>query len=378
VQERLATRIRSALATLSAAAAVRTLQSYILALFLAVMVAVQVGGYVLINTVGMSAARKSIGEDLVAGALVFDRLLEQERHRLVQGAQLMSADYTFREVIASGDLQTIASVPLKYGRRIDASLMMIVGLDQRVLGDTLDDATGKAFPFPELIVEAESSQKASAMVLINGRLYQLIVVPVLAPTPIAWVAIGFIVDDGLTQDFRRLTRLDVSFFSRQTSDGWQLQASTLATEERTGLLSELAAERFANRDGDGNAEYSGEAVTRVIALPARSREAVVAVLQEPVASALEPFGACSGGSRSFRSPVSSCPSWRASASRAGSPVRSASSRVWPGVSPRATTRRRRLRRAWSRSATWPPPSAPCRTALQAVSRGSWISPTAIP
>src|SRR5215469_14346271 len=121
----------------------RTLQSHILVLFLVLMVVVQVGGFALINTVGMAAARKSIGEDLVSGALVFDRLLDQETHRLVQGAHLMSSDYTFREVIASGDLDTIASVLTKYGRRVDASLMMVIGLDQRVLGDTFGIGVGK-------------------------------------------------------------------------------------------------------------------------------------------------------------------------------------------------------------------------------------------
>ena len=268
---------------------VRSLQSHILALFLLLLVVVQVGGFVLINTVGMTAARKSIGEDLVAGALVFDRLLEQDTHRLVQGARLMSTDYTFREVIASGDRDTIGSVLMKYGRRIDASLMMIVGLDQRVLGDTLGIATGKPFAFPKLIAEAEASQKAAATVLIDGQLYQLVVVPVLAPAPIAWVAIGFIVDDRLTRDLRRLTRLDVSFFSRHAGDSWRLQASTLSDKDRASLLSDIAAERFAERDPDGNAEHSDDAVTRVIALPAPDDDRVVAVLQEPLSSALEPF-----------------------------------------------------------------------------------------
>jgi len=267
----------------------RKLQTHILALFLLLMVGVQVGGFVLINTVGMAAARKSIGEDLVAGALVFDRVLDQETQRLVQGARLMSSDYTFREVIASGDRDTIASVLAKYGRRIDASLMMIVALDGKVMGDTLKLATGRPFAFPELIVEAEASGKATAMVLINGQLYHLVVLPVLAPTPIAWMAIGFIVDDALTQDLRRLTRLDVSFFTRQANDHWLLQASTLAREHRSSLLGDLAADRFARQDADGNAEYGGEAVTRVIALPARGGDRVLAVLQEPVSSALEPF-----------------------------------------------------------------------------------------
>ena len=279
---------------------IRSLQTHILALFLLLMVVVQVGGFALINTVGMSAARKAIGEDLVAGALVFDRLLEQDTNRLAQGVRLMSADYRFREVTAAGDRDTIASVLAISGRRIDASLMMLVGMDQRVLGDTLGIATGKPFAYPKLMAEAQASQKATAMVLIRGQLYQLVVVPVLAPTPIgvvsilaptpiAWVAIGFIVDDSLTQELRRLTRLHVSFFSRQASDSWRLQASTLSDRDRAALLSDIAAERFAERDPDGNAVYSNEAVTRMIVLPARGDDRVVAVLQEPLSSALEPF-----------------------------------------------------------------------------------------
>src|SRR5947199_10243880 len=48
----------------------RSLQSHILALFLVLMVGVPVGGFVLINTVGMAAARKSLGQDTVGRALV--------------------------------------------------------------------------------------------------------------------------------------------------------------------------------------------------------------------------------------------------------------------------------------------------------------------
>jgi hypothetical protein len=45
---------------------IRNLQSHIFALFLVLMVVVPVGGFALINIVGMTAARKSIGEDLGA------------------------------------------------------------------------------------------------------------------------------------------------------------------------------------------------------------------------------------------------------------------------------------------------------------------------
>jgi diguanylate cyclase (GGDEF)-like protein len=268
----------------------RSLQSRILALFLLLMVIVQVGGFVLINTVGMSAARKTVGEALVAGARVFDRLLEQDTQRIVQGARLMSADYAFREVISTGDRETIASVLVNYGKRIDASLMMVIGLDQRVLSDTLGVAVDKPFPFPNLIAQAEQNQQSSAMALINGQLYQLVVVPVMAPIPVAWVAIGFAVNDALAQDFKGLTRLQVSFLSRQSRESWRIQGTTtLTNSERLTLLDDVGANRYAKSDDEGNAIFSDASVTRVLDLPARSGETVIAVLQEPLSSALEPF-----------------------------------------------------------------------------------------
>ena len=41
---------------------------------------------------GVSAARKTISDDLARGARVFDRLKEQDTERLVQGARLLSSD----------------------------------------------------------------------------------------------------------------------------------------------------------------------------------------------------------------------------------------------------------------------------------------------
>lgn len=266
-----------------------SLQARILALFMLLIVVVQVGGFLLINTVGRNAAGNTVGAEVVAGGRVFDRLIAQDAQRLVQGARLMSADYAFREVIATGDHDTIDSVLVNYGKRIEAPLVMIVGLDKNVLGDTLENAVGKPFALPQLLAQAESSHEASAMVVLHGELYQLVVVPVLAPVPIAWAVIGRRVNDAVTQDLQRLTRLDVTFFSRPVKGDWKLQASTLADDDRATLLADMLSSRFAGKDANGNASYSDGAITRVIALPAHADAQVVAVLQEPLDSALEPF-----------------------------------------------------------------------------------------
>jgi diguanylate cyclase (GGDEF)-like protein len=266
-----------------------SLQTRILALFLLLMISVQIGGFVLINTVGVSAARKTVGEEVVGGARVIDLLLDQDAQRLVQGARLLSADYAFRGAIATGDADTIRSALVNHGKRIDADLMILVGLDQRVLADTLDESAGEPFGFPALFASAQASHQATAMVLLGGELYQLVLVPVLAPLPIAWVAVGVHVDDAFARDLNRVTGLHVSFLSREADGAWRLQASTLPAGDRAVLADDLAANRYAASDGAGNALYDTMAVTRIQALPSHVGDAVIAVLQQPLSSALEPF-----------------------------------------------------------------------------------------
>ncbi|HET9045982.1 MAG TPA: EAL domain-containing protein, partial [Casimicrobiaceae bacterium] len=151
------------------------------------------------------------------------------------------------------------------------------------------DHRGKAFPYPQIFVEAVKAQRASAVTVVRGRLHEIVIVPVLAPVPVAWVAIGFNIDDAVVKDLSRLTGLEISFASRSGDDDWRLQASTLAVSERQSLMLDFAANRFAAADVDGNAESSNGSFTRVLAVSGPGEDRIVAVLQQPIDAALEPF-----------------------------------------------------------------------------------------
>jgi diguanylate cyclase (GGDEF)-like protein len=266
-----------------------SLQTRILALFLLLMVVVQVGGFVLVNTVGTTAARKSIGTELAAGEGVFRRSMQQETLRLAQGARLLTADYAFKQAVATHDGNTIGSALGNHGKRIDADIAMLIGLDGTVIANTLGTGVGDAFAYPVLLANAQPDNPSNAMVLHGERLYQIAVVPVLAPVPIAWVAIGFEVNDALARVLRGPMPFHVTVLSRRAREGWNLQASTLGPEERADSRQNLEASRYATADAAGNAEFDEHAVTRVLQLPSPSGDAVVALLQEPLATALDPF-----------------------------------------------------------------------------------------
>jgi diguanylate cyclase (GGDEF)-like protein len=100
--------------------------------------------------------------------------------------------------------------------------------------------TGRAFPYASMLRTAEDRGEASATVSFANRPYQFVIVPVLAPRPIAWICAGFAIDARVLEDVRQLTSLDVAIWSSNGGSAPQL-ISTLRTAERNDLIAHMEA-----------------------------------------------------------------------------------------------------------------------------------------
>ena len=163
---------------------------------------------------------------------------------------MLSSDYAFREAIATGDSGTIASVMWNHGKRTDADMMMLVGLDGRVIADVEQDRTGKPFRSRA----CWRTRRSAARDRDHRRA---------RPPPRARDGAGA---GGQARGMgrRRLQR-------RRHSEGpeppdrpphlvpeparrrwWRVQASTLAAPQREAIVGEFAANRFSATDAEGN------------------------------------------------------------------------------------------------------------------------------
>ncbi|PWT72012.1 MAG: GGDEF domain-containing protein [Proteobacteria bacterium] len=195
----------------------------------------------LVDHASFGIARERNAEELRVGERVFLRLLDQNRQRLLQAAEVLSRDFAFRQAVATGDSPTIASVLENHGTRIQAGVMMLVGLDNTLVADSLHPAVrGGVFAYPGLIRAAQRRGRASAIMPIEGRLCQVVVVPVLAPDPVGWVAMGFPLDQAFLDDLHTLTSLDLSFLGTDATGSWKLFATTQITGEAQRAVAELA------------------------------------------------------------------------------------------------------------------------------------------
>ena len=267
------------------------LQSRILASFVLLVVVVEAAGFLLTAIGSTASARKSVSADVVAGARIFERLLELDSQRLVEGTRMLAANPAFRDSVAAADRGALGPALAKHSKRIGAVAMLLIDADRRVIAGTLDAELGRRFPYVRLLDRAAATQQATALVPVGGQLYQLVVVPLQMPEALAWVVAGIRIDDALAQELRNVTRLDVSFLTRPDDGEWQNRASTLQGPARTQLARDIAANRYSGTDSDGNAEFGDDAITRVVNLAPRADEGAVAVLQGQLSAALDPLRA---------------------------------------------------------------------------------------
>ncbi len=259
----------------------RSFRGRLVAVFVGLFAVILATCFLVVAAAVRASARHEIGEELRLAGTLFVRQLEFRSQQLVAATRLLSGDFALKTAVATADQETTRSVLANHRQRIEADVLMLVSPEGSIAADTRQPGRlGAAFPLSRLLEEADQAGEASRIVVIDGGLYRLAIVPLLAPVPIAWLCAGFAIDDRSAADLRRLTGLHVSFLRRQDS-GFTMHASTLDGADRDELQRGLAAARTAGVIKLGSHPH-------VIRAEPVSDEVLV-VLQRPLAEALQPY-----------------------------------------------------------------------------------------
>src|SRR4029453_15921957 len=118
------------------------LQTRILAAFVVVMAAVGVSSLLLVHVTSTSAVRKAVTDRVISGTRAFERVVELDWQRLMEGAPQLSADPAFRETASGADRGTLSPALAKHARRIGSSVMLLIDSDRRIVAGTLPAEIG--------------------------------------------------------------------------------------------------------------------------------------------------------------------------------------------------------------------------------------------
>ncbi|WP_338572381.1 EAL domain-containing protein [Pseudomonas canadensis] len=244
--------------------------------------------YFSVKAATSSAVRGQALAQLEVGTRVFERLLDVRGRRLADGVQLLAADFGFRDAVASGDSATMRSVLLNHGKRINASDMILLGMDGKVLASTLEEVPeGSTFRYDQALREARRNGQAMLIVPLPGKPHLLVEASVLAPLPIARVVMGFSMDGAFADELRSLSNLEVSFLAIDHDRPGEL-VSTQPQVLRDSISALMQGD--STRRGVSTTDHLEQRfLSQSLVLASDENGKVLALLQSPLDVAMQAF-----------------------------------------------------------------------------------------
>jgi signal transduction histidine kinase len=228
--------------------------------------------------------------ELATATSIFRRQLDSFAQHASDGVQMLALDYPLRQAIAEQDRETITSALRNHGNRMGATRMMLIGLDGLIGADTAAlPAAPASFPFVKLLETAVASGHASSLVVLDGALFCLVVVPVKAPVPIAFIAASVPIDDARVESLRRFSALPTTVaLVWETPEGAQM----VAAQTSMHMPMRLSTRELSRHDSDLVDHDGTEYLTLARRLPTpQNSAAVFAVFNYALADALKPYAA---------------------------------------------------------------------------------------
>lgn len=143
---------------------------------------------------------------------VFEQYTKEKEKLLTTAARVLTADFGFKQAVTTRDEETIASVLLNHGQRIDADLMLLTDLQGQLISSSISTFSLDARQSASLNILLNEPSKTHFMILQN-TLYQVLALSVNAPRPIAYTVVGYEIDSEVADELKLLTGLDISFFN---------------------------------------------------------------------------------------------------------------------------------------------------------------------
>src|SRR6185312_13458938 len=135
-------------------------------------------------------------EQLSAAGSSVEQLFRYRAEQLASAVAVLAEDFGFRTAVASGDGPTMLSAAGNNARRIGADLVLLINTHGRVLASNAPSDAHAGSPIGGVLLgESGGRRDRPQFVVLGHKTYQFFLAPIRTPEIIAWVAMGFAVDD---------------------------------------------------------------------------------------------------------------------------------------------------------------------------------------
>ena len=206
-----------------------SLRNKVIGLTLLVVFGAQVASVIAILVTSAKDANDRAYVQMESGVQLFHGVMGNREKVLTQSVRPLAADGEFQRAIASGDTARISTELATRIDWVDADMAVLIGLDGSIIA-----SAGKAALNDKLLLKL--TQKPRTAITVNNKTYEMITVPVESPGVIAWISIGFVVDDTLAEELNTITGLEMTFLTGSDSDRIRFLGSSLPRADRDLIL----------------------------------------------------------------------------------------------------------------------------------------------
>lgn len=204
------------------------------------------GGWICLELAGLPPVGATFNQhaDAVAsqqievGERVLVNLLQHNTQSHKQAAQAFAAENEFKEAINSDDDHLIRAALGYYQGRMHAQLAYFVSVADHVVNSE-ESPLPTTNDFNATATKARNASGALQFEMIQGTPYQLITVPVKAPSTLGWIVLGFKLEHPLSSKIKHLTHLDISLIQKISGHPWQLIDSSLSPKQSEALIQKM-------------------------------------------------------------------------------------------------------------------------------------------
>jgi diguanylate cyclase (GGDEF)-like protein len=226
-------------------------------------------------------------EELRSGAKDVQLIMRNRAVQLASTVSVLAKDFSWGDVLLNRkDTATMFSAATNHAKRVDADLVLLLDADGKLLTSNSSYVTGHESTVERQIDAMTSDRVDVQLVVLGDHLYQLVVAPIKAPDTIAWIAMGFAVDDALVAQIHDQVGDQVSVFAGEGS-GLHLMASTLPTADRASLATRHGL--TVAGDASQTAHFGNQDYRTYVARLGEAAESSVIVLQQPLDELMAPY-----------------------------------------------------------------------------------------
>ncbi|WP_457447492.1 EAL domain-containing protein [Roseateles sp. P5_E4] len=264
----------------------RRLEGRIVALFLALLLVVQLVSFGAIHASITHNAEDSLASELQTGERVLRRLLDQRAGKLRDAAELLAKDYGFRSTVGlslaeAGTVETIKDALVNQGERVGASVVAYFDDQQHLVAATRDGAAGFGAALGQLV----HSKDGAALAVQGSKVYQVVAVQVRTPAPVGWVLMAFALDREVLDDLKALSELQGVVLLQGPTKQWQTTVDNLDGRAVNALRAALGQAAPA----DGIVELAGERMRALFVPLIGGDQALGVLLLRSLDAALAPY-----------------------------------------------------------------------------------------